>query len=292
MIAAVRALPTSAKVWVLVGVTALVLAVALFAPPQPQSLKYHLFADQRSLWGIPNFGDTVSNVGFLIVGLAGLWHLKGARGEVLFEMPGERWPYLVFFAGVALVAVGSAYYHASIENVLEFDWCTNSSTKSKPPEDLTPLRRFNEPLVWDRLPMTVAFMALFAAFIADRVRPPINVPFILPLLLIVGAGSVVLWALVDDLRLYGVVKFYPVVGIVLICLLFPGRLTNFKLAGYAFLWFGLATIFEGLDEEIFCFLDKMVSGHTLKHLAAAMATYMVLRMLRAAPFDAAPQASD
>jgi hypothetical protein len=40
----------------------------------------------------------------------------------------------------------------------------------------------------------------------------------------------------------------------------------------------LAKLFEGLDRQIFR-AGGFISGHSLKHLAAALACYLVLRML-------------
>jgi hypothetical protein len=42
----------------------------------------------------------------------------------------------------------------------------------------------------------------------------------------------------------------------------------------------LAKILETGDRQIFALTGHTVSGHTLKHLAAAMAGYWMLRMLR------------
>ena len=248
------------KVGILVGICVLAIAIMSFIPPISQDPTYHQFADQRALFGIPNFGDTVSNIGFLIVGALGLAFVLGERGRALFDAPGERWPFLVFFAGVALVSIGSAYYHV------------NPTV---------------ETLFWDRLPMTVAFMALFSAFVTDRIHTRAGVVVMLPLFLAIGIGTVVYWHLTEaaghgDLRPYGLVQFYPMLAIPLICLLFPRRHTTGRHVLYMVLWYALAKLFEHFDDEIFALLGNMVSGHTLKHLIAAVSTYMVLAMLRGA----------
>ncbi len=77
----------------------------LSLPPFGQNLEYHNFADRRAFFGIPNIFDVASNLAFLIVGIAGLNicfknHLGSARNA-----------WLVLFAGITLVSVGSAYYH-------------------------------------------------------------------------------------------------------------------------------------------------------------------------------------
>ncbi len=230
-----------AKVGVLVGVAVLAVGIASFISPIAQDPAYHQFADQRALFGIPNFGDTVSNIGFLIVGALGLAFVLGERGRALFDAPGERWPFLVFFAGVALVSIGSAYYHV------------NPTV---------------ETLFWDRLPMTVAFMALFSAFVTDRIHTRAGVVVMLPLFLAIGIGTVIYWHLTEaaghgDLRPYGLVQFYPMLAIPLICLLFPGRHTTGKHVFYMVLWYSLAKVCEHFDGEIYAFLGNTVSGHTL-----------------------------
>ncbi len=246
------------KIGILVGVAVLAVAITSFVSPIAQDPAYHQFADRRALFGIPNFGDTASNIGFLIVGAIGVAFVLGKRARALFDAPGERWPYLIFFAGVAFVSVGSAYYHV------------NPTT---------------ETLFWDRLPMTVAFMALFSAFITDRIDARVGVVVMLPLFLALGIGSVIYWHVTEaaghgDLRPYGLVQFYPMLAIPLICLLFPGRHTTGKHVIYMVLWYALAKICEHFDGEIFALLGNTVSGHTLKHMISAVAVYMVLAMLR------------
>ena len=238
----------------------LAVAIAVFISPIAQNPAYHQFADRRAFLGIPYFGDTASNIGFLIVGALGLAFLFGKPGRSMFDAPGERRPYLIFFVGFALVGGGSAYYHV----------------------DPT-----TEILIWDRLAMTVAFMALFSAFITDRIHTRAGVVVMLPLLLAIGIGAVIYWHLTEaaghgDLRPYGVVQFYPMLAIPLICLLFPGRHTTGKHVFYLVLWYALTKLCEQLDSEIYTVLGDMVSGHTLKHLTAAVAAYMVLAMLRGA----------
>jgi len=213
---------------------------------QPQA--YHHFADRRPLWGIPNFADTASNLPFLVVGILGI--AANVRGRVRFIDRRERWFYLIFFAGVALTCFGSAYYHLAPDN---------------------------DRLVWDRLPMTVAFMSLLAAIIAERINLSAGLGLLAPLLLL-GAASVWYWHLTDDLRLYGFVQFFPVLGIPLMMWLFPSRYTRSLDLVPVLGFYVLAKIFEAADSAVYA-LGGIVSGHTLKHLAAAAATAWILGML-------------
>ncbi len=256
----IATLSYGAKVGILVGVAVLAVGATSFISPIAEDPAYHQFADRRALFGIPNFGDTASSIGFLIVGALGLAFVLGKRGRAMFDAPGERWPYLIFFVGVGLVSLGSTYYHV------------NPTT---------------ETLFWDRLPMTLAFMALFSAFIADRVNTTVGIVVMLPLLIAIGFGTVVYWHVTEaagygDLRPYGLVQFYPMLAIPLVCLLFPGRHTSGEYVFYLVLWYSLAKLCEPFDGEIYALLGDTVSGHTLKHLTAAVAAYMMLAMLRGA----------
>src|SRR5271156_3508135 len=88
---------------------AAVTVVVFLIPPIPQSEIYHHFVDTRAFGGVPNAFDVASNVFFLIVGLLGmrfvLNDLSAAHLVQRFLDPRERWPYLIFFAGVALTSL-------------------------------------------------------------------------------------------------------------------------------------------------------------------------------------------
>ncbi len=240
---------------------ALFLAAAVglfFFDPISQSLSYHEFIDKRSWLGIPNFGDLMSNLPFAVAGGFGLWYVLGAAGCSSFDDRVDRWPYVVFFVGVALVSVGSAYYHLAPDNAR---------------------------LIWDRLPMTAAFMALFAAFIADRIHRRIGIYWLLPILLAAGILSVVYWAWSEalgrgDLRWYAIVQFYPIAALPIICWLFPkARYTSGRHLAWLIAWYGAAKVLEFLDAEVFEFFGNTVSGHSLKHLASGIAALIVIRMI-------------
>lgn len=239
------------------GITVAVAAAAFFVPRIPQPQSYHMFADRRAFLGIPNFGDVVSNVPFAIVGVWGLVYLAWLRGSELskrFVDRRERLPYLVFFVGVLLTAFGSSYYHLHPDNAR---------------------------LVWDRLPMTTAFMSLVAVLIAERINLRAGL-WLLPILLVVGMGSVFQWYWtelrgVGDLRFYATVQFYSVVFL-LIVMSFRSRYTYGSALAVVAGLYVLAKLLETFDRQVFS-LGHIVSGHTLKHLAAALAGYWVLRML-------------
>jgi hypothetical protein len=241
-----------------ITVAAVTIAVFLI-PPIPQSETYHHFVDTRAFGGVHNAFDVASNVFFLIVGLLGmrfvLNDLSAAHSVQRFLDPRERWPYLIFFAGVALTALGSAYYHLQ-------------------PDDAR--------LVWDRLPMTLGFMSLLAATLNERISVRTGTRLLIPLL-IFGVASVLYWNVTlargnGDLRAYVLAQFGSLLVLLLLVALFPPRYTRGADLIISLLIYALAKVFEAADRPIFN-LGGIVSGHTLKHVTAAVSAYWILRML-------------
>jgi hypothetical protein len=255
----------STRGWRIAFLVALTLLVAggafFFVPPIPQDPAYHELADTRLRFGIPRIGDVVSNAGFLVVGAWGLAFLMGRKGRHLFaDGPYQRLPWLVFFIALIGLGAASAVYHADPDN---------------------------DSLFWDRIPLAVAFMALTSAFIADRIDARVGVRWFLPLLIGLGVASLIVWRLTEaagtgDLRLYGLVQFYPLLAVPLMCGLFPGRRTSGRYVFFLLLGYAAAKFTEHFDPEIYALLGGAVSGHSLKHLVAALAAYSMIAMLRRA----------
>jgi hypothetical protein len=239
------------------GLAVVAAAGALLAPPIPQDPAYHRLADARRWLGIPNALNVLSNAGFVLVGALGLRFLADpgvARGT--FREPGERWPYAVFFTGLLLTGLGSAYYH----------WEPG-----------------NPRLAWDRLPLAITLMGLLDAVIAERIGVRAALRLLGPLVAL-AAASVGHWALTEqrgagDLRAYALVQFYPLVAIPLMIWRLPARYTGSAGLLAAAGAYALAKLPELADAWVFS-ATRVVSGHTLKHLLAALAGYSVLRMLR------------
>ncbi len=248
----------SQRVAFLVGLVLFCLFALLFVEPIHQDLKYHLFADTRTSLGIPNFNDVMSNSGFALFGLLGFTTLLGRKRELIFRDPNDAKPYVVFFLGVALVSLGSGYYH----------WEPS-----------------NERLLWDRLPMSIAFMAFTSAVIADRVHANSGNGWLLAVLIVLGVLSLFYWHYTEqlqrgDLRFYAFVQFFPVVLLPFLFWLFPRHhYVSGNSVVWVVVWYGLSKVMEWFDAEIFGLLGRHVSGHTLKHLAAAVSTFVILRML-------------
>jgi hypothetical protein len=238
--------------------TLVAIIIAFSFAPIAQDRTYHAFADRRAFFGISNFDDIVSNLAFIIFGLMGLVFLfKKESNKSQFSMHGEQFLWKVFFFGVTLVGIGSGYYHINPDN----------ST-----------------LVWDRLPMTIVFMVFLSLVIMERIDR--NAALILfPLLLAVGISSVFYWDYTEslgegDLRLYALVQFLSLLLIALIFWLFPAKYTGMKYLGFTLGWYVLAKLLEHFDKAIFDLLWNMVSGHTLKHIAASIGAYTMLLYLK------------
>ncbi len=220
------------RVRLLIG-AALALSVSaffLFVPPIAQDPTYHFFADRRTIWGVENFWNVASNLPFAVVGLLGLWKLTGVIDRVLFS-------------GVLLTFCGSAYYHLA-------------------PSDAR--------LVWDRLPMTIVFMALLACIVTGEKDSRFS-RLLLASLVTCGIASVLWWSVTSDLRFYVLVQFGPL--LILISALWFVRDARYLAAVLTF--YALAKLAEFYDRAIFSALP--ISGHTAKHVLAAIATYFIYR---------------
>jgi hypothetical protein len=222
--------------------------------PIAQDPSYHAFADARRILGIPNFWNVMSNLLFLLTGIAGLRFLTVSERCGL--LPSLLPAYRVFFAGVLLTALGSGWYH---------------------------LGPGNESLVWDRLPMTLAFMGFFSAVLGEHVSESLARHLLLPLLL-AGAGSVLFWWLGEtgghgDLRPYVLVQFLPMILVPLILLLYPSRFDRTGFIWAMIFVYATSKLFEYADYSVFG-AGGLISGHSVKHVVAALASLLFLHGLR------------
>ncbi len=237
--------------YVLLVITAVVtIATILSLGPIPQDVSYHLFVDTREIWSIPNFWNVVTNAPFAIVGLLGLYQLRTPGKLGVLNESGTA--YTLLFFGTFLIAFGSSYYHLE-------------------PNNMT--------LVWDRLPMTIAFMALFSIIISEFISVRSGRALLLPLIL-AGILSVLYWHISEirgegDLRLYALVQVYPMLASPVILLCFRSRCTHVQAYWWLLLTYIVAKVFEYLDGEVFDALG-FISGHSLKHLTAALGIYVLL----------------
>jgi RimJ/RimL family protein N-acetyltransferase len=231
---------------VLIGVS---IAVWLQGPI-PQPLEYHNFADTRAFLSTPNMLNVLSNIPFIVVGAMGLFSLLITKKiNILDELKSV---YFFLFFGLFLVGFGSGYYHL---------WPNN------------------ETLVWDRLPMTLSFMALIAVIIGEYISVNLGKKSLYPLL-VIGTASVLYWYFtesyrVGDLRPYILVQFLPLIAIPLVLLFMKPTFSHTNSYWWLIFCYVLAKMFEELDSAIFQLLPA-TSGHTIKHIIAALGMYILL----------------
>ena len=131
--------------------------------------------------------------------------------------------------------------------------------------------------------MTFVCMGLLVVVLADCVGSAVARRLFVPLL-VLGVGSVGYWYWSErqgsgDLRAYALVQFGSLLAIVLLLVLRPGRLRGTGYLVAALVAYAVAKVFEFADRPIFA-LDDIVSGHTLKHLVAAMALAFLAAMVK------------
>jgi len=237
---------------ILMVVISLIATIGMsFVAPIAQDISYHNFADTREIFHISNFWNVISNLPYFFVGIYALHKLLILKSLKIQKE--TKLAYIFFFIGVTLVAFGSGYYH---------------------------LDPNNETLLWDRLPMTIAFMALFSFVIAEFFSIKLGKALLFPLLLL-GMASVLYWFFSEmegqgDLRAYALVQFLPMLIMPLIFLFFRASFSLVSGYWYLLLCYLLAKVFEYFDAQIYELLG-FISGHSLKHMISAFGVYVLIR---------------
>jgi hypothetical protein len=217
----------------------------VFVPPIQQDLAYHQFVGDSNPTHEWHRLNVWSNMGFLLVGLIGIIQLMFIWNR-----------YVIWLSlGLIMTALGSIYYH---------------------------LQPNNDTLFWDRLPMTIVFSGFFSA--AWQYYYP-SQGWRSLLCLFIGMASVVywkysLWLGMEDLRPYVLIQFLPILVLIIWSIYHPNNTTyqrmliTFLLIGYI-----IAKMCEYWDEEIYHLTHHLMSGHTLKHILAAVASYFMIHLV-------------
>jgi hypothetical protein len=242
--------PFKNKLLFLLLIVLLGLIALIFTPPIAQDIEYHHFCDSRTILSIPNFYNVISNLPFLIFGVFGiilcLYFRERKESDLMLTAN------LCFFIGIFFTGLGSAFYH---------------------------LQPNNASLVWDRIPMTIAFMAFFSILISEYIHVGLGKTLLFHLIAL-GILSVIYWYKTEqtgygDLRFYVLVQFMPMILTPIILLLFrnEGRFSIFYwcIAGV----YLLAKILELNDQAIFSFTQSL-GGHSLKHVFASLVALIYL----------------
>jgi hypothetical protein len=238
---------------VLIVLTLCSIIITFFLPRTGQDPSYHSFADQREIFGIPNFYNVITNLPFVIIGVMGILSSSQEANNK------HSIAYLILFVGIAGIGFGSAWYH---------------------------YHPANASLVWDRIPMTITFMSYFSIIVSRYVDRKLGSMILIPLL-IAGVLSIYYWFATEqhgsgDLRPYAWVQFYPMLSIPLILFLYPAsRSIKLKIVSII-LVYAVAKIAEHADQAIFGF-HEIISGHSLKHLFASVSVLLIMLTLKGKP---------
>ena len=222
------------------------LALAVFAPSLAQPAHYHQFADQRSLFGMPHAMDVLSNVPFAVLGVWGLHSLRGLTETS--SGTAQRQLAVLFFVGLIITTACSAVYH----------W--------QPTDAL---------LALDRSGMVFAFAGMMGLAVAGRISARAGVLLAMAVL-VLGPLSVWVWAATGNVLPWVVLQFGGLLLILAMAWLKPLPGAWAVRWGWIVLIYLGAKWLESSDEAVYQFTGHLVSGHSLKHAAAALAAWPVI----------------
>ncbi len=223
------------------------IAVACFGPSVAQFDHYHAFADQRTLWGLPYAMDVLSNIPFAVMGAWGLQRLRAFSLQ-----PAQRLLAALFFAGLLLTALCSSYYH---------------------------LQPDNAGLAIDRMGMLATFAGLMGLAVADRITIRAGL-CTAAVVVALGPVAVYSWATTGNLLPWSVVQGGGMLLIVVLALRKPVTGAWGMPLAAVIAWYALAKLLELGDQQVLDLTQGLVSGHTLKHLTAAMAAWPVIAVMQ------------
>jgi len=242
--------PYHKKVLLLISIAVVLFLLALIYSPIRQSRHFYDYADNRTLLGIQNFWNVISNLPFLWVGYKGL-SLFTDRHSVVHE-PAIASLYPFFFISMILTFFGSSYYHLT-------------------PNDFT--------LMLDRIPITFVFITLYCIVLSEYVSRDAGRWLFFPMM-VYGLLSVIYWYNSTqitgrgDMAAYVLVQVIPIIHLPLILYLFVPRFSHRQYYLYALMAYVIAKWAESNDDEIYAILGG-ISGHTIKHVIAALGGYYV-----------------
>jgi hypothetical protein len=246
---------------------ALLALAGLFGPALPAAdvAIASVFADNRGWHGLPNAMDVLSNLPFLLIGCWGLYRLnridrahQRALAQFPLAPPASDPPdntldcAWLFFAGLIATAAGSAFYH---------------------------LMPDAPRLAADRAGMAVAFAGMIGMAVCERVSQRAGWPaawFVLAAGLLAAemvqeTGNVLPWA---------IVQFGGMALVLTLALATPMRGAVGLKLGWVIFFYAIAKAFELMDHQIYEVSGQLISGHSLKHMMAALAGLPVLAALR------------
>lgn len=254
--------PLSRAECMLCAALALAALLALALPATPLPALYDGFADQRGWGHLPHAADVLSNLPFALAA-AWLWGLQ------------RRWQ--------RATACGMEIHAPSIHDSRLFNHCENTHTACS----LVRLAAIgllatavgssiyhwapgDAGLAIDRLGMALAFAGVLGLAVAERVSARAGRALAGPLLLATMAAALWAWRM-DDMTPWATVQGTGLLLLLALCARRPLPGSPGVHWTWVVLAYALAKGLEVADHAVFGFTQGWVSGHSLKHLAAALA---------------------
>ena len=224
----------------------ILLALATLGPTIAQPEHYHAFADRRSLLGVPNMMDVLSNLAFACFGVFGAWRIWLSPQGAL--SPAQKGLAGLFFFGLVATAVCSSWYHLQ-------------------PQD--------NGLAIDRYGMTLAFAGLLGLAGATQVSDRAG-QWLALTVLVCGAWSIWSWSTTLNVLPWAVLQFGGIALMLGLGFLQP-RADTLPVSWIAvILLYATAKVLELFDMPVYQLTSELISGHTLKHIVASCAALPVL----------------
>ena len=238
-----------AELALLLAVAALA-ALAALLPATGLPAGYHDFADQRTLLGLPHALDVLSNLPFAVMGAWGLWWLRRVPLDRLGTA--QRGLAVLFFVGLMATAFCSSSYHLD-------------------PHDAG--------LCIDRVGMSLVFAGLLGLAAADRISARAGVALAALVAVAAPATALVAW-LGGNMTPWAVLQGGGLVLLAALALRRPQpRALGFSIIG-VIAFYAVAKALELADAPVFALTQQLISGHSAKHLVAALAGWPVVRALQ------------
>lgn len=238
----------TAREWGLLLLAGVLCVLAVAGPHITQYEHYHAFADQRTMLGIPCALDVLSNVPFALMGLIGLVVLR--RSVLGYEASVFKNMSSLFFYGLIITSVCSSAYHLHAEN---------------------------HSLWLDRMGMSVAFAGILGMAVCNRVSE--RAAQVTAYTVLIAAPMCLWnWQATGNLLPWSVLQGGGMLIVLTLACLAPVDGQKRMPLVAVIVWYVVAKLLELGDAQVYAWSGELVSGHSLKHVAAAMAAWPVIAM--------------
>lgn len=221
----------------------------LFSPVIVQPQEYYVFADNNMAFGLPHFGDFLSNISFLLVAIYMVFSFPSSAVALKEKYSQSTLILPIIMLGSFMVGFGSSIFH---------------------------LNPTETSLILDRFPMTIVFTVVFFDLLFSlKVIEHKNPLRVIMLAIFAAIMSLLYWKIsimlgVEDLRPYVFVQFFPMLSLLFLTVFFYKK-HDLRLIFLMFVLYVLAKIFEFYDAAIFELFGTYLSGHNIKHVLSGLA---------------------